>query len=694
MPPRGNAERPEVRRSARQSKSIHVVRKDLPPPFTSHIDMCPSPDGPIVELQPQSDLILVGFSPKPHNRHILIRCPFELPPPLSFEDSCAFFEDSVHQIFDGDFSKVSGNDLYRQALLMSSHPNCPDIRASIARQLSAFAKSIPDEFFRFSEAFAIGDYWKITSSKVNFLSTSFSPLCVRHQHLEDLRDVFIHSFEMSLNQKLDSFRETAKVILEAYATAREDGDVRHLIPAFQFLRESGLFEDQFVPMFTESVVSYFVPILDEAFQKTLAEYLETAVEIEESEQRLAAVLITDYAKTELTKALNDRIFKSRLTEICERGLGVLIEEHDTKSVDLCAKFARATDTIVSFTREFSFEFGSVVDSCFKKLNPIVEVMKLHRALTDFCQKSFSPQHARFLRMAFEKGFNSSPDLAARLLAEQIHSEFVNNRKVNRQTFEQLISVFRMVNAKDVFEAYHHLLLSRRILMLKNHIVNADRTFLQELTKQCGPEYVKRFNTIFEDLDSSLDILKKFKQSVRCLDTFHALVLSREAWPSIEPRKAAPPQMVEGFLTTFTEFYGTQASTKKLQWSLDFSRVKLQVKNAKPLREVKSNGVIAIVLLTFNVALMQTAAEIAHRKHLDISLVEEVMKLLQSKKSGRLVVFMHHKYRVNYDVTASDGVVSIPFSFPTLPKTDDTAKASLELNRGNQIDAVSMIVMKQ
>jgi hypothetical protein len=92
--------------------------------------------------------------------------------------------------------------------------------------------------------------------------------------------------------------------------------------------------------------------------------------------------------------------------------------------------------------------------------------------------------------------------------------------------------------------------------------------------------------------------------------------------------------------------------------------------------------------------MQSAAEIAHKTHLDVSLVEEVMKLLQSKKSRRLVVFMHHKYRINYDVTTMDGVVSIPFSFPTLLKTDDTAKASLELNRGNQIDAVSMIVMKQ
>jgi hypothetical protein len=64
-------------------------------------------------------------------------------------------------------------------------------------------------------------------------------------------------------------------------------------------------------------------------------------------------------------------------------------------VDLCAKFARATDTIESFTREFSFEIGSVVDSCFKKPNPIFEVMKLHRALTDFCSNSFSPQMAAF-----------------------------------------------------------------------------------------------------------------------------------------------------------------------------------------------------------------------------------------------------------------------------------------------------------
>jgi hypothetical protein len=463
---------------------------------------------------------------------------------------------------------------------------------------------------------------------------------------------------------------------------------------FHFLRDSGLFEEIVVPTFTRAIVDYVSPILDESFRKPLREYLADAVDIQKQEQQLAAPLITDYARKELTKALNKVIFESKLNEICDRGLRILIEEHDMQSVDLCAKFARATDTIVTFTREFSFEFAAIVDSCFKKPNPIVEVMRLHRALTDFCSNSFSAQHSRVLRTAFEKGFNTSPHLAARLLAEQIHSEFITKSQVDRQTFEQLISVFRMLNAKDVFEAYHHHLLSRRVLMLKNHIVKSDDIFLTELRKQCGPEYVRRCQKILDDLNASLDIVQKFKAASKCPDDFHALVFSRDAWPLVEPSKAVPPPTIDNALRAFGDFYRTQAATRRLQWSLEFSRVKLSVKHCHALKEVKCNGVVAIVLVSFNGTAVQTAADIAHRIKVGVSHVKDVLKLLQSKKSGRLVVGMHSKYRINGDVAAKGGIVSIPFVFPTLPMKEDTGKMSIEQNRGYQIDAAAMIVMKR
>jgi hypothetical protein len=371
----------------------------------------------------------------------------------------------------------------------------------------------------------------------------------------------------------------------------------------------------------------------------------------------------------------------------------VIEEQDSKSVNLLAELARATDTIAAFTREFSFEFEAVAELSFKKERPIEEIMKLHRAMTEFCSTAFSVAQARLLRTALEKGLNTSPDLAARLLAEQIHAEFIRNRKTESSTFDQLIAVFRMLNAKSVFEAYHHLLLSRRVLMLKRHIVAADETFLAELTAQCGPEYVKRFNTLIDDLHKSVEVLEKFPPPPRSPPRFHALVLSKQAWPTVEPIRVPAPPGVQHTLAAFTEFYQGQIPKRRLQWSLEFTRVKLLARNTSPPREIRCSGIAAVLLLAFNRSPVMSLAEIAHATGLDPALVEEIAHVLTSKRGGRLLIGLHQKFRVNGDA-ALQGPVTVPFAFPTLPKVEDSGKSTIDTNRGSQIDAAAMLVMKQ
>jgi hypothetical protein len=88
----------------------------------------------------------------------------------------------------------------------------------------------------------------------------------------------------------------------------------------------------------------------------------------------------------------------------------------------------------------------------------------------------------------------------------------------------------------------------------------------------------------------------------------------------------------------------------------------------------------------------TGGEIAHATNIELPQVEEAMKLLTGKRTGRLLVRVRHKYRVNCDAI-TDGTIALPFSFPTPPKTNDTAKSAVDSNRGSQIDAAAMVVMK-
>jgi hypothetical protein len=79
-------------------------------------------------------------------------------------------------------------------------------------------------------------------------------------------------------------------------------------------------------------------------------------------------------------------------------------------------------------------------------------------------------------------------------------------------------------------------------MQKEHIVRADETFLAELTRQSGPEYVKRLNALMEDVRGCADLIRDFGRTRNLFSGFSVIVLAKSAWVSVEPSRAVPPRM--------------------------------------------------------------------------------------------------------------------------------------------------------
>jgi hypothetical protein len=313
---------------------------------------------------------------------------------------------------------------------------------------------------------------------------------------------------------------------------------------------------------------------------------------------------------------------------------------------------------------------------------------------DFCSAAFSKSQVRLLRNALDKGFNTAPDAAARLLAEQIHVEFTTNPTVDSQTFEQLISVFRMLNAKDVFEAAHHILLSKRILMQKRHIVRADETFLAALTKQSGPDYVKRLGVLLNDLHNSTQILRSFQLRKGVPPGFSAIVVAKSAWPATEPSQGMPPPSIRQATNAYSDFYRTKFAARTLQWSLAFSRAKLAGAHGVAIREIRCGGTLAVVFLAL-AQMPLTAEEIASRTGLTPGQVAALAKPLLSRGCGRVLFLMRGKYAINVDAVVPDGILNIPVAFPVVPAAEDERrKSAIDSNREWQIAAAIMVVMKR
>jgi hypothetical protein len=105
--------------------------------------------------------------------------------------------------------------------------------------------------------------------------------------------------------------------------------------------------------------------------------------------------------------------------------------------------------------------------------------------------------------------------------------------------------------------------------------------------------------------------------------------------------------------------------------------------------------MASVLLLLGKFEVLSGRELIEKLIMDPKELEEVMKVLKSRRSGRLVLFVHQKFRINYEAGIEGEVVNLPFGFPTLPApAEDKTKSTILLDRGFQVDGAAMTVMKQ
>ena len=242
-------------------------------------------------------------------------------------------------------------------------------------------------------------------------------------------------------------------------------------------------------------------------------------------------------------------------------------------------------------------------------------------------------------------FPLSPDIAARLFALEINNQFIKKPEISKDDMADLIDVFKMLACKDVFASYHAYLLGKRVLLMKEHTMNHDQEFIGYLKDLCGPEYVKSFKSVFEDLNSSLQIMKELRKKNEIPPWLSCVLFSNETWPGIEPSPAAFPKIVQPYLQLFEK---SVKKGHKVQHSLQLTRVKLEVKGVKGIKVIKCNGFYAVYLLAFNEIPSLTQPQLAKFTKLDVKQVEEITENLKRKKSGSLIILVHQLLRVNPD----------------------------------------------
>lgn len=640
----------------------------------------------------------------------------------------------------------------------------------------------------------ISDVYLKCRSKMNAVTSAFSPLCISKYNLNfDFDEIFKQAIiEIFSSNKvtikiqsnsiqtdfLDSKEEQTKlkvseffdgkllyrristmiiqffienILQKSFFVSSEDDDFNlhnsEVGYALQFMKDTGhLFETEFIPLFIDSIISEYTPIINQIFERhqtsnyngevllNLKEYFEDIDgiqrELNESIKRISFVL-SDSTISDIKISFQNLFFASKLDQICKSGLRNLIYNKDIETIEKCAELARLTDKINKFAHELSFDLESTVSNCFKESpqnNPVRESIGYMNLLNQLIEKSFA-KHDRMLKEAFRKGFNVMPDLAARLTAEEVNYVFLhleiyttinktaseNEYFGNMKFMDNLMNLFKFLNRTDVFEVYHHLLLSHRVLMLKTSTLYADEMFAKWLREFCGVDYTQRIDTIFVDLHKSSKLIRQFneenlKKNNPTPNFFNALVLSQSSWIAdklnFDDSKIKVPDSISPLLIQFSAFYLANNPNKRFVWSHYLSRVKLQINpnnQNSAIKEIQCNGRIATIFCLFNHSKYLKKSEIIEKLNGDEFIISEYLKIMKSKKTGKLLRQNKSKDLYYLDLESayalkimdSNGTLSFPLLKMHAPKNEvvSTATTIIDQNCSQQIDAAIIRFLK-
>ncbi|CAH8517719.1 unnamed protein product [Schistosoma bovis] len=356
-------------------------------------------------------------------------------------------------------------------------------------------------------------------------------------------------------------------------------------------------------------------------QLSVPEYLlHVDKRIIEEEDRLVVYLDANSTRSLLMSTLVSELLTRPLDYLLDNGLVNPLKTKQTSQLSLLfslvSRVPNGIEKLRTHFRNYIIQMGrEMVENPThdpeKDRNMIQNLLDSRDFLSEITVSCFSndPSFMRVLQEAYEEFINQRPNKPAEFLAKYLDSHLRSGNKA--QTEEELdklmdkaMILFRFIDGKDIFEAFYTKELAKRLLLNKSASVDAEKAMLSKLKQECGPNYTRKMETMFQDIELSKQLSKNFRLS---LPDTHAIELSVNvicpaSWPPYPQTTANyPPEMV-ALREEFTRFYLSHHQGRKLIYepSLGTCVVKAIFPMTPNLRkELQVSELQALVLLQFN-----------------------------------------------------------------------------------------------
>lgn len=358
-----------------------------------------------------------------------------------------------------------------------------------------------------------------------------------------------------------------------------------------------VYREHFVKRLLEETLNYYTTESTTFLQSySVPEYMKKVGE-RLNEERDRCQLYLDYTTLDsLLKVCDDALICNHL-ELFHNEFEALLSqrqcEHLGRMYDLCHRVTGALDKLkqileIYITREGRAAIEQIAQNAMTDPKYyITTILQLYDVYNNLASKAFKLDHGfveamdrAFTRFVNEneitrlaKSASKSPQLLV-LYCDQLLRKNAKNVEDERmdEYLEQVMTVFKYIEDKDMFQAFFHKMLCKRLVTEASASEEAERSMIAKLKHMCGFEYTSKLERLLTDVALSRDNSDIFrKQATRREVDFSVIVVMSNVWPLTQPILFEIPSPLMNCIEDFTRYYSGKYTGRKLNWVLQMSR---------------------------------------------------------------------------------------------------------------------------
>ncbi|KAI1415750.1 Cullin-domain-containing protein [Hypoxylon sp. FL1857] len=399
-------------------------------------------------------------------------------------------------------------------------------------------------------------------------------------------------------------------------------------------------------------------------ENTVVEYMKKAeARLAEEEERVRMYLHSDIA-IPLKKTCNKALIADHSAMLRDEFQVLLDNDREEDMARMYNLLARITDGLEPLRQKFEAHVRNAglnavakVASDAEKLEPKVYVealLETHTRYQGLVERAFTnePEFTRSLDNACREfvnrndickaGSSKSPELLAKYTDVLLRKSGAGVEEAELDaTLTQIMTVFKYIEDKDVFQKFYSRMLARRLVHSNSSSDDAETSMISKLKEACGFEYTNKLQRMFQDMQISKDLNTGFREHTKGLqlekqplDSTYS-ILGTSFWPLTPPNTTFnPPAEIQTDIDRFTLFYKNKHEGRKLTWLWQLCKGEVKTgycKSSKTPYTFQVSVYQMAILLMYNSKDVHSYDDIASVTQLSTEVLDAALSILLKAK---------------------------------------------------------------